>query len=450
MKNKHLNQLQDWLKIPSISADPVHKQDIQKAAEWIRDKLTGLGVQAQIESTSGHPVVYGELKLISDKLQESSHKVPTILIYGHYDVQSPDPLDQWQSDPFEPTIRDGNLYARGAADDKGQFYTWIAAVEELIKAGELGVNLKFLIEGAEEESSVGLPEYIADNKDRLQADICALSDTHCLSPQQPLITYGLRGLCYFEIHVQTLAQDAHSGIYGGNVLNAAQVLAQILAKLKDKDQRISVPHFYDQVRVLDSNEKKELANFPWTAKEIKAEVGAEAVVGEPDTSLAERAGARPALDINGIWSGYQGEGGKTIIPATAGAKVSIRLVPHQDPDEIAKLFTKYVQGLTPKGAQVEVKLLHANKPVLLERGSKYFQAAETAYEKVFGAKPLYELSGGSIGVVVDFKEILGIDSVMMGYGLPDDNLHGPNEKLSIEMFEKGIETNKEFLKLLSS
>ena len=358
-------------------------------------------------------------------------------------------MEEWRSEPFEPEIRDGNLYGRGVADDKGQFYTWVAALDLMKAQGlELPVNIKILVEGAEEEGSRGLAQFVQEHKELLAADVCVLSDTHCLSEDLPVITYGLRGLVYFEITVRTLRQDVHSGIYGGNVLNAAAELTKVLASLKNEDSKILIPGFYDKVRELGEEERVELAQFPFVNENILEETGATVVVGEKNHTIPERAGARPSLDIHGLWSGYQSEGTKTIIPAVAGAKVSMRLVPFQKPKDVANKFRAYLEGLTPDGANIEVKELSANEPVLMDRSSDYFRSAERAYLKVFGRKPLYELSGGSIGVTVDFKRILGIDSVMMGYGLPDDGLHGPNEKMSLKMFEKGIETNMEFLKSL--
>ncbi len=440
-KGKWLKELSELLAISSLSADEEYAPQMEEAALWLINKLKGMGFEAKVMENE-RPVVYAE-RLDAGDLS------PTVLIYGHYDVQSPEPLGEWSSEPFKPEIRAGNIYGRGTADDKGQLYTWIAAVEALLeKKGRLPVNIKFLIEGAEEIGSKGLSEFVADNKTLLKSDICVLSDNHSLSENQPVITYGLRGLAYMEVHVKTLSFDVHSGTYGGNVLNAANVLAEIIAKLKDKDGRILVSGFYDEVREVSVQERKQLEKFPFTEKEVMSETGATIAVGEEGMSVQMRAGARPTLDVNGIWSGYTGVGPKTAIPAEAHAKISMRLVPNQTSKDIAEKFTGYIKSLTPEGATIEVISLHGAEPLLLNKDSRYFKAAEEAFEKVFGNKPLYELAGGSIGITVDFKKILGIDSVMMGYGLPDDGLHSPNEKLSLSMWEKGIRTNIEFLERL--
>ena len=448
--NSYLKELFDFLSIPSISAQSSHKKDINSAAVWLQKKFTRLGFDSEVLPTEGHPVVYAEnLK--------AGNKKATALIYGHYDVQSPDPLDQWITDPFKPEIRSGNIYARGAADDKGQLYTWIAAIEELLKntsvsrevhsqGGILPVNVKFIIEGEEEIGSKNLDEFIERNRAILSANVCALSDTHCLTESQPLIDYGLRGIVYTQVKVKTLGRDVHSGIYGGNVLNPINIVANLIAKLKDDDQNILIPGFYDSVRVLNKEERVQLNKVPFTDKEIIKETGAEVVAGEKDFSVNERAGTRPTLDVNGIWGGYTNEGPKTIIPSSAHAKISMRIVPNQKADNVYVQFENYLQSIVPNGVELTIELLSTAESVLFETKSKYFKAAEKAYEKVFGNKPIYELSGGTIGAAAAIKNTLGIDCVLMGYGLPDDGLHSPNEKLSIFMFEKGIKTNIEFLK----
>lgn len=440
--NDHLGSLFEILSIPSISAQSKHKKAMDKVTLWLKNKFESLGFKSEILPTAGHPLVFAEPTSYNQRL-------PTILIYGHYDVQSEDPLKEWISEPFKPEIRSGNIYGRGAADDKGQLYTWIAAIEELRTMNdELRTNVKFLIEGEEEVGSKNLTEFIQDNKALLKADVCVLSDTHCLTETQPLIDYGLRGIVYTQVSIKTLSKDVHSGIYGGNVLNPANVLAQIISKLKDENHKVLIPGFYDHVRKLGVLERRKLSQLPFKEAQVTNETGAKAVVGEKGFSVHERAGARPTLEINGIWGGYQGEGPKTIIPGEAHAKISMRIVPNQSSDEIYKKFEKYVKKTTPKGVDIQVDLISTAEPVIVNTESRYFKNAEKAYEKVFGKRPLYELSGGTIGVVADFKNILGIDSVMMGYGLPDDGLHSPNEKLSLKMFEKGIKTNIEFLKSL--
>jgi len=438
-KDKYLKELFELLEIPTISAQSKHKPDMRRACEYLAKKLKGLGFAAEIMKTKGHPVVYGEnLAAGEDK--------PTILIYGHYDVQSPDPLDEWTSDPFVPEIRAGNIYARGTADDKGQLYTWIAACDAMIsKKGKLPVNVKFLIEGEEELGSENLSDFVEENVSLLSADVCVISDSHALSEEQPLITYGLKGISYMEIKVKTLGKDVHSGLYGGNVLNPANVLAQLISRLKNENHKVLIPGFYDDVRKISNGERKKLKKFPFDEQSVIEETGALVVAGESEFSVAERAGARPTLDVNGIWGGYQDEGQKTIIPAEAGAKISMRLVPNQNSSDIAKKFEEYLRRIAPEGVELSVEELSGGEPILMDTSSKYFRAAEAAYEKCFGKKPLYELSGGSIPVTATLKRLLDIDSVLMGYGLPDDGLHSPNEKLSLAMFEKGIEVNIEFL-----
>lgn len=434
-----LERLVEWLSIASISSESKYAPEMKQAADWIVTDLNQLGFDSQVVKTSSHPAV------ISRYISKNP-KAKTVLIYGHYDVQAPEPLDEWKTKPFKPTIIKGNLYARGAADDKGQLYTWIAAVRQLLSQGDLDLNLTFLIEGAEEEGSQGLAECVKTYKSELEAEVCLISDSHSLSLTQPVLTYGLRGLCYFDVVVETAKQDAHSGIYGGNIANAANELSWLITKLKDDGGAVQIPQFYRDVRKLSKKEKTELADYPWSIEDIILETGVAEVVGESNRSLAERAGARPTLDVNGLWSGYTGEGTKTIIPAKASAKISMRLVPHQDPNHIESQFKSYIQSLARPGVKVTVKSHLSEPAVLMDRDSQYFQAASKAMSQTFGNPPVYELSGGSIGVVSILQQELGIDSVLMGYGLPDDNLHAPNEKLSLEMFEKGIETNKVFLK----
>ncbi len=442
----YIKDLFKLLSIPSISAQKEHKVDILKAANWLQEKISSLGFKSEVLATKGHPVVYAEL--LSGP--NTHYSQPTILIYGHYDVQSEDPLGEWSSEPFKPEIRSGNIYGRGVADDKGQLYTWIAALEELKVSGyKLKVNLKFLIEGEEELGSENLTDFINDNKSLLKADVCVISDSHCLSETQPLIEYGLRGLVYTEVMVAAFPKDIHSGLYGGNVINPIQVLSEMISKLKDENFHILIPEFYENVRKLDRNERQELAKVPFGEKQIIEETGAKVIWGERDYTINERAGARPTLEINGIWGGYQGEGPKTIIPGTATAKISMRIVPHQKPDEIFEKFNNYIKSITPAGVEVECKLLSTSEPVIVNTKSIFFQRANEAYLKTFGNKPIYSLSGGTIGIVADLKNTLNMDSILMGYGLPDDGLHSPNEKISLSMFEKGILTNIEFLKNIS-
>jgi len=433
------SELFDFLSIPSISAQSVHKKDMDKAVKWLSSKFSKLGFKTKILPTRGHPVLFAQ-NLVAGKNK------PTVLIYGHYDVQAPDPLKLWKTDPFKAVIKNGNIYARGAADDKGQFYTWIAALEKLyINDKKYPVNIKLLVEGEEEVGSENFISCLKKHKKILAGDICLVSDTHCLSENQPMIDYGLRGIAYEEIKVTTLKKDVHSGTYGGNVLNPLMVLTQIIGKLKDQNHNILIPKFYEKVRKLSLSERKELKKIPFGEAQIKKETGAKIVDGEKGFTVHERAGARPTLEINGIFGGYTGEGPKTVIPSDASAKISMRLVPNQTASEIHKKFLRFIKEITPKGVKIEVTLLSTSEPSLMKIDSKYFKSAEKAYKKVFGKIPLYELSGGSIGAVADIKKVLKIDSITMGYGLPDDGLHSPNEKLSIKMLEKGIKTNIEFL-----
>ncbi len=440
-KQRQMDELKELLSIQSISAQTEHNKDIRYAAEWLRNHLESIGMEnAQVMETAGHPVVYADWLNTKDK--------PTILIYGHYDVQAPDPLDEWESPPFEPTERNGNLYGRGTADDKGQLFTHIKAIEAIMAVDEeLPVNVKFLLEGEEEVGGINLYPFIKENIKLLRSDVCLISDSHSLSPTQPLIDSGLRGLTYMQIDLSTMPKDVHSGLYGGNIPNVAIELANILTKLKDEaTQKVLIPHFYDNVRKLTEEEDTELRNSIYNENTVLQETGVKQIIGVEGQSPAERAGAKPTLDVNGMVSGYTGEGPKTIIPAKASAKISMRLVPKQTSKEIEAKFIKYVREITPNYVYIDVKTLSTGEPILFDRNSEYFRNAEIALEKVFGNKPMYELSGGSIPVTETFKTLLGIDSVLFGFGLPDDGLHSPNEKISIEMFYKGTETSARFFK----
>ena len=439
-KEKQLNELKQLLAIPSISAQSEHKKDIQTAANWLAVHLKKIGMEhVKIVKTKGHPVVYADWLKAKDK--------STVLVYGHYDVQSPDPLEQWKSPPFIAEVRKGNLYGRGTADDKGQFFAHLKSIEAILQTqGSLPVNVKIMLEGEEELGSVHLAEFVDKNKKLLEADVCLISDSHMASPTQPLMEYGLRGIVYTQVELSTMPRDAHSGSYGGNIPNPAIELALLVSKLKDeKSQRVLIPGFYDGVRRLALRERFELRKSSITRKTILDETGVKKTVGEMGFFEAERAGARPTLDVNGLWSGYTGEGQKTIIPARACAKISMRLVPHQDSADIAKKFTRYVKAIAPKYADVDVKILSASEPILMQKDNKYFKMAEKALKEVFGNSPRYELQGGSIPVTAILKDKLGIDSVLMGFGLPDDGLHSPNEKLNLDMFYKGIECSARFL-----
>lgn len=439
---QYLKELFEFLSIPSVSAQSEHKKDIKRAAQFLQGKLSDLNFDAEIMQTAGHPVVYAE------NLSTGKNK-PTVLIYGHYDVQDVGDLSEWTSNPFKPEIRSGNIYARGASDDKGNFYTWVAAIDELNKNGaKLPVNIKFLLEGEEEIASKNLHEFVSENKSLLEADFAAISDTDSLSEEQPLITFGLRGIVYYELRIKTLTKDVHSGTYGGNVLNPINILANIISKIKDDQHKILVPNTYDEVRELDAKTKKFINKLPLDEDIIVQETGANRTAGEQGFSVIERKGMRPSFDVNGIWGGYQGEGPKTIIPQSAGAKLSFRLVADQDAKEFAKGFEKYVEKIIPEGVEYEFIKMGADDPILMDLNNDFFKVAELACKKVFKSDPIYQIVGGSIPVTAIFKEILGLETLLLGYALPDDGHHSPNEKFSIAMFEKGIRTNIEFLKEL--
>jgi acetylornithine deacetylase/succinyl-diaminopimelate desuccinylase-like protein len=442
-KNKDifLEELFELLRIPSISAQSEHDEDTKDAALWLKKNLEKVGLEnVAVMETEGHPVVYADYLKHKDR--------PTVLIYGHYDVQSPDPLDEWKSEPFEPEIREGNIYGRGTADNKGQLFTHVKAIETLLNVeGELPVNVKFLLEGEEEVGGPSLDKFIEDNKKLLKSDICVISDSHALSETQPLIDYGLRGIVYMQIDLSIMPQDAHSGSYGGNIPNASMELVNILNKLKDEEtNKILIPDFYENCRVLDNKELEELASSPLSEKSIKNETGVKAVFGEEGFDIGVRAGGRPSLDINGMHSGYTMEGAKTIIPAKASAKVSMRIVPNQTADEIKDKFIKYIKEIAPDYVDISMEYISGGEPIIMDKDNKYFKFAEIAMEEAFGNKPIYELQPASIPVTATVKHILDIDSILMGFGLPDDGLHAPNEKMKLDMFYKGIETSLRFFK----
>lgn len=439
-KDRFLKELFELLEIPSISAQPEHNHDMTKTAEMVKKKLEEAGMEkCEVFKTAGHPIVYAEYFKDPSK--------PTVLIYGHYDVQSPDPLEQWISKPFEPEVRSGNIYGRGTADNKGQFFTHVKSVESILKtAGKLPVNVKFLIEGEEEVGGPSLDKFIGENESMLKADICLISDTHSLSPSQPMMDYGLRGIVYTQIDLEVMPKDVHSGLYGGNVPSATAELARIIGKLKNLEtQEVLIDGFYDNVRKIESDEQNSLSRSHYTEKSVLDETNVKKLVGVEGFSPIVRAGARPTLDVNGMWGGYTGEGAKTIIPAKASAKISMRIVPNQTAKEIEQKFETFILANVPDYADVKVNFMSSGEPILMNISSEYYKKAESALEQTFGNKPIYELSGGSIPVTATIKNILGIDSIMMGFGLPDDGLHSPNEKLSLEMFYKGIESSIRFL-----
>jgi acetylornithine deacetylase/succinyl-diaminopimelate desuccinylase-like protein len=430
-RQRALDELAALLRIPSVSTDPRHTADVRRAAEWTADKLKRLGFRSTVHETSRHPVVYGEL------LRDLA--LPTLLVYGHYDVQPPDPLDEWVSPPFSPTVRDGFIYARGATDNKGQFFTYLKAVEALLLVeGRLPLNVKALVEGEEEIGSPSLRSFFESHGDDLRADVVAISDGSQFAPGVPAITYGLRGLSYFQVDVQGPRFDLHSGSFGGVVGNPAQVLADMLAGLKRPDGTVAIPGFYDDVLELEPWERQEMAALPFDEAQLTDYLGVETLVGEPDYTPMERKCARPTLDVNGIWGGFSGEGAKTIIPAKAGAKVSMRLVPRQRAATVDRLFEAFIRAQTPPGVQVRVTSIHGNDPVLIAREEPGVQAAVRAIEIGFGRRPVFIREGGSIPIVTLFKDLLGFRNILLlGWGSPDDGAHSPNERFSLEDFHRG-------------
>ena len=437
-----LAQLQELLRIPSVSTSSAHAADVRRAAEWLRAHLQqiGLGNVALIETPEHHPLVYGEWL-------GAGPNAPTVLLYGHYDVQPADPDGGvWTktADPFEPVIADGNIYARGATDDKGQAFAQLKALESLLATGALPVNVKVLLEGEEESGSGAIELYVREHPDRLACDVVVVSDSHILSLDRPSILTGLRGIVALEVTVTGPKSDLHSGMYGGAVHNPAQALAEILAALHDDCGRVAVPGFYDHVRELSLAERAELAQVPYTAEQLAEETGAPAPWGEHGYQLHERTGIRPTLEINGLTAGWQGEGSKTIIPQKASAKITCRLVPNQDPDRIGRLVAEHIRRLTPPTVTSTVNVDHAALWAEVDPHSPYMEAAARAYEHGFGAPPVFVREGGSIPIVATFQSVLGAPVILMGFGLPDDNLHAPDEKLSLECFRRGIKTAIKF------
>jgi acetylornithine deacetylase/succinyl-diaminopimelate desuccinylase-like protein len=432
-RERHVDELEEFLRIPSVSAKAEHGGDMKRAAEWLVERMLEAGLQtAEVMPTAGHPVVLGEWRGVEG--------APTLLVYGHYDVQPPEPLDEWQTPPFEPTVRNGRLYARGSVDDKGQLYLHLKAVEAHIATrGTLPVNVIFLIEGEEEIGSVNLESFLVENRERLRCDAVMISDTTMFAPGLPSITIGLRGLAYMEVHVQGPRTDLHSGAYGGAVVNPANALAGILARLHDAEGRVTIPGFYDEVRELSDEERKAIATLPFEEATLREEVGAPVLRGESGFTALERIWARPTLDVNGLLSGYTGEGAKTVLPARAMAKVSMRLVPDQDHRVIEERFTAYVGSLAPEGVTVEVKALHGGQPWLVDPTESIFEAARRALKGAFGKDPVFIREGGSIPIVKAFEQTFGAPVVLLGFGLPGENAHAPNEWMSLENFAKGTD-----------
>jgi len=432
-QERFLTELIDWLRIPSVSADPKFHDDVLKAAEYLKNRLEEVGLESvELCQTAGNPIVYGE-KIVDPSL-------PTVLVYGHYDVQPADPYELWTSGPFEPVIKDGNIYARGACDDKGQVYMHVKAFEVMMQNGGLPCNVKVMVEGEEEVGSNNLGVFVRENKEKLKADVILISDTGMLANDAPSIEVGLRGLSYHEVEVTGPNRDLHSGLYGGAVANPINVLCKMIASLHDENNHITIPGFYDKVAVLSEDERAELNRVPHSDEEFKQSIGLPATYGEEGYTTVERIGIRPTLDVNGIWGGYTGEGAKTVIASKAYAKISMRLVPHQTSDEITALFQEHFQSIAPAGVTVKVRPHHGGEPVVTPTDSVAYQAAAQAIETTYGKKPVPTRGGGSIPIVAMFKSELGLDTVLLGFGLDSDAIHSPNEHFGVFNFLKGIET----------
>jgi len=438
-KDKFLNELFDLIRIPSISSIADHKPDMVKMAEALKDGLIAVGAdKAIVMPSDGNPVVYAEKIIDVNK--------PTVLVYGHYDVMPVDPIDLWDSPPFEPEIRDGKIYARGADDDKGQSFMHIKAFEALVASNELPVNVKFMIEGEEEIGSPSLGKWCAENKEMLKADTILVSDTGMIAQDIPSITTGLRGLSYVEVKVTGPDHDLHSGIFGGAVANPANELAKLIAKLTDDNGSITIPGFYDDVIIVSDEERAEMAKAPFNLDEYKKALDIKEVNGEKGYSTNERTGIRPSLDVNGIWSGYIGEGAKTVLPSVAHAKISMRLVPNQDNEKISQMIKEHLESIAPDYIKVEVTSLHGGQGYVSPISMPAYKAAEKAYTHTFGKKPVPTRSGGSIPIISTFEDVLGIKSILMGFGLEADAIHSPNENYPLFNFYKGIETIIQFYK----
>ena len=441
-KDQILDELIDFVSIPSVSTDPEKKTEMQRAAQWVANQLHSLGFEnVKILPTALHPVVYGEsLKAGSDK--------PTVLIYGHYDVQPAEPLELWGTPPFEPTQQGENLYGRGASDMKGQVVASLKAVEAYAHTGDLPINVKFIIEGEEEIGSPSLEKFLTENKDMLSSDFAINPDTGMIDAYTPTITYGLRGLAYFELRITGPEHDLHSGIFGGAVHNPAQVLCELIAGMHDENGRVTLPGYYDSVRPLDDEERAELARLPLDETFYLEQTGAPELFGETGYTAYERVGARPTLEVNGLLSGFTGEGSKTVLPAKAMAKISMRLVPDQNPDEVYQQFKRYLEESAPPTIRWELEDLNQGDAAITDRNMPGVVALSQAMEATWGKKPVYKREGGSVPVVAQMQKILGIESVLTGFGLPDDNLHAPNEKIHLPTFFNGIDTFIRYLDIL--
>jgi len=433
-RDEHLNELKEFLRIPSVSTKSEHKQDIERAAQWVAEKLRAAGLEnVELSPTKMHPVVYGESLHAPGK--------PTILFYGHYDVQPAEPLDLWTSPAFDPTVRDGNLYGRGTADDKGQVHIHIKALQALKNTtGALPINIKVIVEGEEEVGSVNLWEFMLKNRDRLKADALIVSDTAMLAKGVPSITYGLRGLNYYQVELTGPAQDLHSGVFGGAVPNPLTILSEMIAKLHDKNFRVTVPDFYKDVAELSRAERKALNSLPWKEKEFRKTVGAPQLCGEKGYSIVEQLWTRPTMEVNGMWGGYTGEGAKTVIPSKAYAKLSTRLVPNQNPAKIAKLVERHIRALLPKSVKCQFELLSTGKPWVAPYTHPIFQKAIHSLERGFGKKAVFIREGGSIPFVTQMHDTFKVPCVLLGFGLPDENAHAPDEHILLENYFGGIKS----------
>ena len=432
-KQRFLDELLDLLRIPSVSADPKFKDDVLRTAEYVKAKLLAAGAEnVTLEQTKGYPVVYGD-KIIDPKL-------PTVLVYGHYDVQPADPYELWHSPPFEPVIKDGNIYARGSADDKGQMYMHVKAFEMMLKNNSLPCNVKFMIEGEEEVGSENLETYVKANTSKLKSDVVLISDTSIIANDTPSITTGLRGLAYLEVEVTGPNRDLHSGVYGGAVANPINILCDMISSLHDKDRKVNIPGFYDDVQIVSDSERAEMAKAPFSLSEYEKDLDVNEVLGEKGYSTTERVSIRPTLDVNGIWGGYIGQGAKTVLPSKAYAKVSMRLVPNQSSEKITKLFEDHFKSIAPKYVKVKVTNLHGGEAAVTPTDTVAYKAASKAMEKTFGKAPIPQRTGGSIPIVTMFERVLNTKSVLFGFGLDSDSIHSPNEHYGLFNYYKGIET----------
>ncbi len=443
---RFLSELKDLLRIPSVSTLPEHQPDVRRAAEFVAADLKRIGMEhVEIIPTAGHPLIYADWLHAGGK--------PTVVCYGHYDVQPPDPLDEWVTPPFEPTERNQNLYARGAVDDKGQMYMHLKALESLMKTGggKLPLNVRMIIEGEEEVGGESISKFVAEHPERLKGDFALISDTEMFAPEIPSLCVGLRGLVYTELEATGAMIDLHSGVYGGAAPNPLEALSRIIAKLKDENGKILVPGFYDRVAKPSDAELEDWKSLPFDEEEYrKHEVGSSVLTGEPGYSVLERTWARPTLEVHGMPGGFTAAGAKTVIPAKASAKISMRLVPNQDPEQIFTAFQSYVQSLAPRGIQLKLKKHSLGPASVIPTNNRYVQASTEAMKEVFGKETVYIRSGGSIPIVSDFSKHLKIPCVMMGFGLPDDNLHAPNEKFHIPNFYRGIESIIRFFQKLGA